>query len=150
MVGLIKNNDYRNEVNHLALWCSNNDLLLNVKKNLRSTLNTPQVTINIVKSISSTKTCINKPAAHSKYSRKDHWCLTALPPGHLRHPPSPQSSQHCGRLHTPLTQPFQSSAIWKEVVEPPNLLHQTEKKFHPPCCQDANHIFLSPLLSKKV
>ncbi len=35
MLGLINNNDetaYRNEVQHLALWCDNNSLVLNIKK----------------------------------------------------------------------------------------------------------------------
>ncbi len=35
VLGLINNNDetaYRNEVQHLALWCDNNSLVLNIKK----------------------------------------------------------------------------------------------------------------------
>ncbi len=35
MLGLINNNEetaYRNEVQHLALWCDNNSLVLNIKK----------------------------------------------------------------------------------------------------------------------
>lgn len=44
---------------------------------------------------------LQDPAECCKYSRKDDWWLTPLPPGNLQLLPILQSSQHCWRLHPP-------------------------------------------------
>lgn len=60
---------------------------------------------------------LQDPAECCKYSRKDDWWLTPLPPGNLQHLPILQSSQHCWRLHPPPTF-FSVSCPTEEILEP--------------------------------
>lgn len=67
--------------------------------------------------------------------RKDHWSLSFLHHRHLLNLLHPQTYQHCGGPHTPLTHTLHQPTFWQETPEHSRPHCQTAKQFLPPSCQ---------------
>lgn len=83
------------------------------------------------------------PAAHSKCSRKDHFCLIPLP---FTTPAQPAKQSALGAStpnpHT-ASSVFSTFPLGEKTLEAQYILHQTAQQLHPTGCQEAE---LSPSL----
>lgn len=82
------------------------------------------------------------PAAHSKCSRKDHFCLIPLPFTTLAQP-AKQSALGAStpNPHT-ASSVFSTFPLGEKTLEAQYILHQTAQQLHPTDCQEAE---LSPV-----
>lgn len=89
------------------------------------------------------------PAAHSKCSRKDHFCLIPLP---FTTPAQPAKQSALGAStpnpHT-ASSVFSTFPLGEKTLEAQYILHQTAQQLHPTGCQEAELSLVpnpSPLL----